>query len=82
MSSSAAKTAVAPGPPPPVPTAPPSTKRDGPEPEINKLFKLQIKLNASDLHLQVGKPPILRMRGTLRELDMPPIDEEQMWRMF
>ena len=34
------------------------------------------------MHLQVGKPMILRIRGTLRETDMPPITEEQMWRMF
>lgn len=54
----------------------------GPEPEINKLFKMQIKLESSDMHLQVGKPMILRIRGTLRETDMPPITEEQMWRMF
>jgi twitching motility protein PilT len=56
--------------------------RSGPEPEINKLFKMQIKLESSDMHLQVGKPMILRIRGTLRETDMPPISEEQMWRMF
>ena len=56
--------------------------RSGPEPEINKLFKMQIKLESSDMHLQVGKPMILRIRGTLRETDMPPITEEQMWRMF
>lgn len=57
-------------------------KRNGPEPEINKLFKLQIKFEGSDLHLKVGKPPILRIKGTLRELDMPAIDEDTMWRMF
>ena len=28
----------------------------GIEPEINKLFKMQIKLEASDMHLQCGKP--------------------------
>ena len=50
--------------------------------EINKFFKLQIKHEASDLHLQVGKPAMLRIRGTIRELDMPPIGEEQMWKMF
>ena len=44
--------------------------------EINKFFKLQIKFEASDLHLQVGKPAMLRVRGTIRELDMPPIEEE------
>jgi twitching motility protein PilT len=56
--------------------------RKAADPEINKLFKLQIKHEASDLHLQVGKPAILRIKGTLRELSMPPIGEEQMWKMF
>jgi len=50
--------------------------------EINKLFRLQIKLEGSDLHLQVGKPAMLRIKGSIRTLDMPPISEEQMWRMF
>jgi twitching motility protein PilT len=55
---------------------------DRPDPEINKLFRLQIKHEGSDLHLQTGKPAILRIRGSLRELQMPPITEEQMYRMF
>ncbi len=46
--------------------------------EVNKLFKALIELNGSDLHLQVGKPAILRVRGTLKPLDMPPITEERM----
>jgi twitching motility protein PilT len=74
--------AVAPGPPPPVPTAPPSLKKDGPEPEINKLFKLQVKFEASDLHLQADKPPMVRVKGEIRELDMPPLTADQLWRMF
>ncbi len=52
------------------------------DPEINKLFRMQIKLEASDLHLQTNKPAMMRIKGTIRELDMPPISEEQMWRMF
>ena len=52
------------------------------DPEINKLFREQIKHNGSDLHLQVGKPAILRIRGGLREMAMPPITEEVMYRMF
>ena len=65
-------------PPPPVPSAPPSVKRDGPEPEINKLFRLQIKFEASDLHLQTNKPPMLRIKGEIRELEMPPLTAEQL----
>lgn len=46
--------------------------------EVNKLFRALIENNGSDLHLQVGKPAILRVRGTLKPLDMPPITEEKM----
>ncbi|MEZ6052373.1 MAG: PilT/PilU family type 4a pilus ATPase, partial [Planctomycetaceae bacterium] len=64
-------------------SAPPRLKRERPvNPEIDKLFKMQIKLEASDLHLQVGKPAMLRLKGTIRELEMAPIDEDTMWRMF
>jgi twitching motility protein PilT len=45
---------------------------------VNKLFRAIIEQNGSDLHLQVGKPAIIRVRGTLRPLAMPPIGEEQM----
>ena len=45
---------------------------------VNKLFRALIDLNGSDLHLQVGKPAILRIKGTLQPLDMPPIDEDKM----
>ncbi|MFV0445773.1 MAG: type IV pilus twitching motility protein PilT [Planctomycetaceae bacterium] len=74
--------AVAPGPPPPVPTAPPSVKKGGPEPEINKLFRMQIKFEASDMHLQTDKPPMFRIKGEIREVDMPPLSAEQLWKMF
>lgn len=45
---------------------------------INRLFRAMIDIGGSDLHLQVGKPAILRVKGTLKPLDMPPISEEQM----
>ncbi len=46
--------------------------------EIDKIFKMSIKYNASDVHLQVGRPPVLRIAGGLRELDMPALTEERM----
>ncbi|MDA0831704.1 MAG: PilT/PilU family type 4a pilus ATPase [Planctomycetota bacterium] len=55
---------------------------DLPEYEINKVFRQLIKFNGSDLHMQVGKPPILRIRGTLRELQMEPISKQKMAEMF
>ncbi|MDQ5938481.1 MAG: Type pili twitching motility protein PilT, partial [Patescibacteria group bacterium] len=33
---------------------------------INNLFKLATKNKASDLHIIVGKPPILRVDGELK----------------
>ena len=50
--------------------------------EVNKLFRAMIKLNGSDLHLKEGKPATIRIRGTLRELDMPPITDEEMKRLI
>lgn len=50
--------------------------------EINKLFRALIKFGGSDLHLKVGKPATIRVRGGLRELDMPPINEEEMKRLI
>ncbi len=49
--------------------------------EVNKLFKACVKFEASDLHLKVGKPPMLRVDGTLRPMDRPPIDDEEMVRL-
>jgi twitching motility protein PilT len=50
--------------------------------EIDKIFRQLIKYAGSDLHMQVGKAPILRVRGTLRELQMEPITRERMWELF
>jgi twitching motility protein PilT len=50
--------------------------------EIDKIFRQLIKYSGSDLHMQVGKAPILRVRGTLRELQMEPITRERMWELF
>ncbi|QDT47399.1 Twitching mobility protein [Symmachiella dynata] len=46
--------------------------------EVNKLFRQLIKFEGSDLHLKVGKPPILRIKGTLRELQMDILTKEKM----
>lgn len=49
--------------------------------EIDKLFRALVKLNGSDLHLKVDRPPIIRVNGTLRPLTRPPIDDEEMVRI-
>lgn len=43
--------------------------------EINKIFRLAVQKNCSDIHLQAGRPPIFRIRGTLTPLDMPALSE-------
>jgi len=49
--------------------------------EVNKLFKACVKFEASDLHLKVGRPPMLRIDGTLRPMERPPVDDEEMVRL-
>ena len=49
--------------------------------EINKMFKACVKLEGSDLHLKVGKPPMVRVDGTLRPMNRGPIDDEEMVRL-
>ncbi len=45
---------------------------------INLFFRQMIKFGGSDLHLQVGKPPMLRIKGVIRELQMDPIGPADM----
>ncbi|NBO91212.1 MAG: PilT/PilU family type 4a pilus ATPase [Planctomycetia bacterium] len=52
------------------------------EPEANKLFRMVMKLEASDLHLKVGQPPMMRLRGDIRRADMPPMTQELMERLL
>ncbi|MCA9214618.1 MAG: Flp pilus assembly complex ATPase component TadA, partial [Planctomycetales bacterium] len=50
--------------------------------EVDKIFRACVKLEGSDLHLKVGKPPYVRVRGTLRPLNRPPIEAEEMVRLL
>jgi twitching motility protein PilT len=50
--------------------------------EIDKLFRALVKLKGSDLHMKVGRAPIVRVNGTLRPLDRGSIDDEEMVRLI
>ena len=50
--------------------------------EIDKLFSALVKLEGSDLHLKVDRPPTVRVRGSLRNLNRGPIDDEEMTRII
>src|SRR5215510_14319875 len=52
------------------------------EPEVNKLFRMVMKHEASDLHLKVGQPPMMRLRGDMRRVDMRPLTQEDMERLL
>src|SRR5688572_7799049 len=61
--------------------------RDTPQPEIQieerrltliDFLKTTIKINGSDLHLQSGSVPMIRVDGRARFLDCPAASDEQM----
>lgn len=47
-----------------------------PRKNIVKLMKKAAELKASDLHINVGSPPMLRYQGRIVKLNMPPIPAE------
>src|SRR5436190_7706231 len=52
------------------------------EPEVNKLFRMVMKYEGSDLHLKVGQPPMMRLRGDIRRMEMRPLTQEDMERLL
>ena len=52
------------------------------EPEANKLFRMVMKYEGSDLHLKVGLPPMMRLRNAIRQMQMDPLTQEEMERLL
>jgi twitching motility protein PilT len=52
------------------------------EPEVNKLFRVVMKHEASDLHLKAGQPPMMRLRGDIVKVNAPPLSPEDMERLL
>ena len=50
--------------------------------EINELLKITREQEASDLHLNVGVPPLLRINGKLTRLDFPELTPEETHKMI
>src|SRR5437764_7362897 len=44
--------------------------------QIDRLLETVVRRSASDLHLAVGKPPVLRLHGHMRELQTKVLDAE------
>lgn len=49
--------------------------------EIDKFFRICMKLAGSDLHLKVGLPVMIRHKGEIRQMDMPPLTQHEMERL-
>lgn len=45
--------------------------------DITELLAFSVKNNASDLHLSAGMPPMIRVDGKIRKIDVPPMDHKQ-----
>ena len=52
------------------------------EPEANKLFRMVMKHEGSDLHLKVGLAPAMRLSGVLRQMQVPPLTSADMERLM
>lgn len=50
--------------------------------EVDKFFRALVKLEGSDLHMKVGRPPMVRVKGELRPLNYPEVDAEEMVRLL
>lgn len=46
--------------------------------DIAELLAFAVKNKASDLHLSSGLPPMIRVDGDLRRLNLPPLDNQQL----
>ena len=44
--------------------------------DITELLSFSVKNSASDLHLSAGMPPIIRVDGKMRKIDVPPMDHK------
>src|SRR5262249_4369643 len=52
------------------------------EPEGNKLFRALIEVEGSDLNLQVGLAPMMRLKGEIQKMNAPPLSQEDMERLL
>lgn len=45
--------------------------------DITELLAFGVKQNASDLHLSAGLPPMIRVDGDVRRINLPPLDHKE-----
>ncbi len=47
-----------------------------------QLLEFAVKQGASDIHLSSGEPPMFRLHGNMKKLNVPPISEEEAHKMI
>ncbi len=50
--------------------------------DITQLLAFSVKNNASDLHLSAGLPPMIRVHGDVRRLNVEPLEHKQVFAML
>lgn len=50
--------------------------------DVTELLAFAVKNKASDLHLSAGMPPLIRVDGDIRRIDLPPIEQKEMHSMI
>ncbi len=53
-----------------------------PDYTLKDLFKVMVQEKASDLHIAVGLPPKMRLKGEIAELYLPAVSEEKSWELL
>ncbi|MDR0529596.1 MAG: type IV pilus twitching motility protein PilT [Zoogloeaceae bacterium] len=49
--------------------------------DITELLAFSVKNNASDLHLSAGLPPMIRVHGDVRKINLPPLEHKDVHSM-
>ena len=47
--------------------------------QIDDMLRMLVQREASDLHLRVGEPPVMRIHGNLVRLQLPVLTERDMY---
>lgn len=49
--------------------------------DITELLAFSVKNKASDLHLSAGLPPMIRVHGDVRKINLPPMEHKEVHAM-
>ena len=50
--------------------------------DVSELLIFAVENRASDVHLSAGEPPMVRIHGEMKKVEVPPLDEETIHRMI